>query len=161
MGFRRLVLLRRVEQRARLTIIAYHVNQRFLKPERSRSAPTGCCPGGREPFRRYFCREPFRRYFSRNFPRALPTVLFTQLCSGISEKPCMTLPRQVVPGRDYMVTRRCSERRFFLRPDEDTNNPFIYCLWCIPLRRSRRGITRKARWATISGAFHRAFCTRP
>ena len=40
----------------------------------------------------------------------------------------MTLPRQVVPGRDYMITRRCSERRFFLRPDEDTNNSFIYCL---------------------------------
>jgi REP element-mobilizing transposase RayT len=27
-----------------------------------------------------------------------------------------------------MMTRRCSERRFFLRPDEDTNNAFIYCL---------------------------------
>ena len=40
----------------------------------------------------------------------------------------MTIPRQVVPGRDYMITRRCSERRFFLRPDEDTNNAFIYCL---------------------------------
>ena len=40
----------------------------------------------------------------------------------------MTLPRQVVPDRDYMITRRCSERRFFLRPDEDTNNAFIYCL---------------------------------
>jgi putative transposase len=40
----------------------------------------------------------------------------------------MTLPRQVVPGRDYMVTRRCSERRFFLRPDAETNNAFLYCL---------------------------------
>ena len=40
----------------------------------------------------------------------------------------MTLPRQVVPGRDYMITRRCSERRFFLRPDAETNNAFIYCL---------------------------------
>jgi REP element-mobilizing transposase RayT len=40
----------------------------------------------------------------------------------------MTLPRQVVPGRDYMVTRRCSERRFFLRPDAQTNNAFLYCL---------------------------------
>ena len=40
----------------------------------------------------------------------------------------MTLPRQVVPGRDYMITRRCSERRFFLRPDVDTNNAFVYCL---------------------------------
>ena len=40
----------------------------------------------------------------------------------------MTLPRQVVPGFDYMITRRCSERRFFLRPGDDTNNAFIYCL---------------------------------
>jgi REP element-mobilizing transposase RayT len=55
-------------------------------------------------------------------------VLFAQLSFGFSENPCMTLPRQVVPGLDYMVTRRCSERRFFLRPDEDTNNAFIYCL---------------------------------
>jgi REP element-mobilizing transposase RayT len=55
-------------------------------------------------------------------------VLFEQLSFGFSENPCMTLPRQVVPGRDYMITRRCSERRFFLRPDDDTNNAFIYCL---------------------------------
>ena len=40
----------------------------------------------------------------------------------------MTLPRQVVPGRDYMIMRRCSERRYLLRPDEDTNNAFVYCL---------------------------------
>jgi REP element-mobilizing transposase RayT len=46
----------------------------------------------------------------------------------------MTLPRQVVPGRDYMITRRCSERRFFLRPDEDTNNAFIYCLALAAMR---------------------------
>jgi REP element-mobilizing transposase RayT len=46
----------------------------------------------------------------------------------------MTLPRQVVPGRDYMVTRRCSERRFFLRPDTDTNNAFIYCLVLAAMR---------------------------
>ena len=46
----------------------------------------------------------------------------------------MTLPRQVVPGRDYMITRRCSERRFFLRPDEDTNNAFVYCLALAAMR---------------------------
>jgi putative transposase len=40
----------------------------------------------------------------------------------------MTIPRQVVPDCDYMITRRCSERRFFLRPDDETNNAFIYCL---------------------------------
>src|SRR5882672_6556783 len=27
-----------------------------------------------------------------------------------------------------MITRRCSERRFFMRPDDRTNNAFIYCL---------------------------------
>jgi putative transposase len=30
----------------------------------------------------------------------------------------MSLPRQVLPGRTYMLTRRCSERRFFLRPSK-------------------------------------------
>ena len=40
----------------------------------------------------------------------------------------MSLPRAVVPGRCYMITRRCSERRFFLRPDPQTNNAFSYCL---------------------------------
>jgi putative transposase len=27
-----------------------------------------------------------------------------------------------------MVTRRCTQRQFLLRPDRDTNNAFIYCL---------------------------------
>ena len=40
----------------------------------------------------------------------------------------MSLPREVLPGRTYMITRRCSERRFLLRPDQETNNAFIYCL---------------------------------
>ena len=40
----------------------------------------------------------------------------------------MTLPREVVPGRFYLVTRRCTQRQFLLRPDDPTNNAFIYCL---------------------------------
>jgi REP element-mobilizing transposase RayT len=40
----------------------------------------------------------------------------------------MSLPRAIVPGRRYMITLRCSERRFFMRPDRETNNAFIYCL---------------------------------
>jgi REP element-mobilizing transposase RayT len=48
----------------------------------------------------------------------------------------MTVPREVVPGRDYMITRRCSERRFFLRPDAATNNAFIYCL-ALAVQRSK------------------------
>jgi putative transposase len=40
----------------------------------------------------------------------------------------MTAPRMVLPDTDHLITRRCSERRFFLRPDEATNNAFLYCL---------------------------------
>jgi len=40
----------------------------------------------------------------------------------------MSLPRQVLPGRFYLVTRRCTQRQFLLRPDADTNNAFTYCL---------------------------------
>jgi len=52
----------------------------------------------------------------------------------------MSLPREVVPGRDYMITRRCSERRFFLRPDSATNNAFIYCL-ALAVQRSKVEVT--------------------
>jgi len=40
----------------------------------------------------------------------------------------MTLPREVIPGRFYMITRRCTQRQFLLRPDDETNNAFLYCL---------------------------------
>jgi putative transposase len=38
------------------------------------------------------------------------------------------VPRAVIPGSFYMVTRRCTHRQFLLRPDPATNNAFIYCL---------------------------------
>jgi hypothetical protein len=40
----------------------------------------------------------------------------------------MSLPRQIFPGRFYTVTRRCLHRDFLLRPDEETNNAYLYCL---------------------------------
>jgi len=40
----------------------------------------------------------------------------------------MTLPRQVLPGARYIVTRRCSQRCFLLRPSARTNEIFAYCL---------------------------------
>ena len=40
----------------------------------------------------------------------------------------MSLPRAVIPGRRYLITRRCSERRFLLRPGRETNNAFVYCM---------------------------------
>ena len=40
----------------------------------------------------------------------------------------MSLPRQVLPGQFYLITRRCTQRTFLLRPDPETNNAFTYCL---------------------------------
>ena len=44
------------------------------------------------------------------------------------------LPRQVLPRRFYLITRRCTQRQFLLRPDKATNNAFLYCLIDAALR---------------------------
>jgi hypothetical protein len=36
-------------------------------------------------------------------------------------------PRQVLPRQFYLITRRCAQREFLLRPDQATNNAFRYC----------------------------------
>jgi REP element-mobilizing transposase RayT len=40
----------------------------------------------------------------------------------------MTAPRQVLPGTTYLVTRRCTQRQFLLRPSKTTNEVFRYLL---------------------------------
>ena len=40
----------------------------------------------------------------------------------------MTAPRQVLAGTTYLITRRCSERRFFLRPSRILNAIVLYLL---------------------------------
>lgn len=40
----------------------------------------------------------------------------------------MSAPRPVVPDTFLFVTRRCTQRQFLLRPDDETNNAFVYCL---------------------------------
>lgn len=40
----------------------------------------------------------------------------------------MAKPRSVLRDQYYLISRRCSERRFFLRPDDATNAAFWYCL---------------------------------
>lgn len=40
----------------------------------------------------------------------------------------MTLPRQVLPGRFYLITRSCTQQQYLLRPDDVVNNAWIYCL---------------------------------
>lgn len=40
----------------------------------------------------------------------------------------MTAPREILPGRTYSISRRCTQRQFLLRPDEKTIAIFYYCL---------------------------------
>jgi REP element-mobilizing transposase RayT len=40
----------------------------------------------------------------------------------------MTAPRQVLPGKTWLVTRRCSERRRFLTPSATVNEIFLFVL---------------------------------
>jgi putative transposase len=46
------------------------------------------------------------------------------LLSGCS----MAKPRQILPEQFYLLTRRCTQRLFLLRPDSATTNAFLYCL---------------------------------
>ncbi|MBP9086457.1 MAG: hypothetical protein KBG15_10095, partial [Kofleriaceae bacterium] len=46
----------------------------------------------------------------------------------------MSLPREILPGRFYTLTRRCVNRMFLLRPDEQTNNNYLYCLILAAIR---------------------------
>lgn len=38
------------------------------------------------------------------------------------------MPREILPGRTYLVTRRCSQRQFLLTPSQRTNQLVRYCL---------------------------------
>lgn len=40
----------------------------------------------------------------------------------------MSSPRPVIPGNFLFITRRVTQRQFILRPDDETNNAFVYCL---------------------------------
>lgn len=42
--------------------------------------------------------------------------------------PRVTRPRQVLPNQYYLLTRRCTQQQFLLRPDDDINNAIAYCL---------------------------------
>ncbi|MFH2007045.1 MAG: transposase [bacterium] len=40
----------------------------------------------------------------------------------------MSRPRQIVPGTTVLVTRRCTQRQFLLRPSRRVSQVFLYCL---------------------------------
>jgi REP element-mobilizing transposase RayT len=46
----------------------------------------------------------------------------------------MAQPRPVIPNSFYLITRRCTQRQFLMRPDDATNNAYLYCLIVAALR---------------------------
>ena len=59
---------------------------------------------------------------------ALKATGGTQHLPAIAENESMSLPRQILPGATYLLTRRCSQRQFLLKPSPLTNAIFLYCL---------------------------------
>ena len=62
----------------------------------------------------------------------------------------MTAPRQILPGSTYLITRRCSQRQFLLKPSETTNAVFRYVL---AVAAERQGIKVHA-YCVLSNHFH-------
>jgi putative transposase len=62
----------------------------------------------------------------------------------------MTAPRQILPGTCYLVTRRCSQRQFLLRPSRQTNEIFGFLL---AVAADRFGIDIHA-FCVMSNHFH-------
>jgi putative transposase len=64
----------------------------------------------------------------RNRPGLKFFGLGKQQLNAPADNKGMTTPRQMIPGETIMITRRISERRFFLRPDRNVNNIVEFCI---------------------------------
>ncbi|MBI5068169.1 MAG: hypothetical protein HZB56_08000 [Deltaproteobacteria bacterium] len=62
----------------------------------------------------------------------------------------MTAPRQVLPGTCYLVSRRCTQRQFLLRPGRLVNQAFLYLL---ALAAQRYGVRVHA-FCVLSNHYH-------
>ncbi len=51
-----------------------------------------------------------------------------QLALLAAEVAFVTAPREVLAHRTYLLTRRCTQRQFLLRPDAYVTQAFLYCL---------------------------------
>lgn len=62
----------------------------------------------------------------------------------------MTAPRHILPERTYLLTRRTAQRQFLLRPGEDTNQVFDFCL----ARAAKRYGMGLIAWTAMSNHYH-------
>ena len=57
-----------------------------------------------------------------------PSTVFAQHMARTTDEIRVGVPRQILPGSRYLITRRCTQRQFLLRPTALTNQIFRYCL---------------------------------
>lgn len=62
----------------------------------------------------------------------------------------VTAPRQVLPGASYLITRRCAQRQFLLRPSKTTTAVFLFLL---AVAARRYGVQVHA-FCVLSNHFH-------
>ena len=62
----------------------------------------------------------------------------------------MSAPRQILPGVTYLITRRCAQRQFLLRPSPRVNQIFRYCL----AYAARRFDIRLHAYCVLSNHYH-------
>jgi REP element-mobilizing transposase RayT len=62
----------------------------------------------------------------------------------------MTAPRQVIAGRTYLISRRCTQRQYLLRPSRRVDQIYLYCLGEAA---QRFGVTLHA-WLAMSNHQH-------
>jgi len=66
-----------------------------------------------------------RDFCDKRGPELPPFPIWPALCSPQSP---VSYSRYMLPGRTYMVTRRCSQRQFLLKPGAVVDQTLLYCL---------------------------------
>lgn len=76
--------------------------------------------------------------------------------TALAQCPHVTFARRTLPGETVFMTRRCLSRQFFLRPDRDANQIFLYCL---AVAAKKYGITIHA--LTVMSSHYHTVLTDP
>jgi putative transposase len=91
----------------------------------TRGLTSAAPPAGPGPRTTAGTRSPTRPFASGMQARS---TVCSQLRPLVSDGGWLTTPRQVLPGSTYLVTRRCAQRQFLLKPSPRTNQLIRYCL---------------------------------
>lgn len=62
----------------------------------------------------------------RSFDRVLGVTPAVR--DSFREEVLVTVARQVIAGRTYLISRRCTQRQLLLRPDPEVEQIYLYCL---------------------------------